>query len=622
MASGYARGSRCWVALLTAALMLCLGGARLWAQAGPVCEPTPEVRAAIDAVPHYQPLTELDWQFNQQRRTAIAALLQRYPDDLFVHRANLRIVGSEADIPRLVAEYKALYAQKPNDPEYMYLYGQALVGRDTPQSIKLFNQALKADPSFAWPHLGLVDIELSPVFLDKLQALANMKAFLTACPNSLEGYAELVQFDDHDLIAAGAARLRPLLAGRTDRDAISAWSTLWKLEFKAHPATEYGPLRAQVAADLKTLRALNLVNESRWYSTLRDGYDLINDQAQSDWAYDEGQRQLPDNDDYPGALPWNREHQRPSNDAPHADREAYYQANLKHIDEVLKIRPASADLWQARLYYLENRDDAPAAEIEATYRKAYDLARANAGPEPVDSYLYVNFAEALSRKHLLPADVVDLAQKGLERLADEARQPPYDLYATPEDRNSSEFNRVDNRLEAMEYEAGGYIDLKQLAKAQPILQQIDEGLQDLNAKVSERPVRKDLRLKAYAGREWVYWDLMARMADVENRRQDEMAYDQNALLARLGSYDQPAPGDRDELGDRAHKLWSSLGGSGEGWTMWYARKADALAALSQLSWGTANDPLPPFQLTDMKGKTWQLADLKGKEVFLNFWASW
>jgi thiol-disulfide isomerase/thioredoxin len=27
-------------------------------------------------------------------------------------------------------------------------------------------------------------------------------------------------------------------------------------------------------------------------------------------------------------------------------------------------------------------------------------------------------------------------------------------------------------------------------------------------------------------------------------------------------------------------------------------------------------------LTDLHGKTWQLADLKGKVVFLNFWASW
>ncbi len=31
---------------------------------------------------------------------------------------------------------------------------------------------------------------------------------------------------------------------------------------------------------------------------------------------------------------------------------------------------------------------------------------------------------------------------------------------------------------------------------------------------------------------------------------------------------------------------------------------------------------PDFTLTDLQGKTWQLNDLQGKVVFLNFWATW
>ncbi|MBU2538038.1 MAG: TlpA family protein disulfide reductase, partial [Proteobacteria bacterium] len=34
------------------------------------------------------------------------------------------------------------------------------------------------------------------------------------------------------------------------------------------------------------------------------------------------------------------------------------------------------------------------------------------------------------------------------------------------------------------------------------------------------------------------------------------------------------------------------------------------------------NPAPQFTLVDTKGKTWNLAELKGKVVFLNFWATW
>jgi AhpC/TSA family len=84
----------------------------------------------------------------------------------------------------------------------------------------------------------------------------------------------------------------------------------------------------------------------------------------------------------------------------------------------------------------------------------------------------------------------------------------------------------------------------------------------------------------------------------------------------------PAAGEKDELGEGARQLWTSLGGTDEAWKMWYGRRADALANKATLTWETVNEPLPPFQLTDLKGKTWQIVDLKGKVVFLNFWASW
>ncbi|KQP15136.1 TlpA disulfide reductase family protein [Pseudorhodoferax sp. Leaf267] len=37
---------------------------------------------------------------------------------------------------------------------------------------------------------------------------------------------------------------------------------------------------------------------------------------------------------------------------------------------------------------------------------------------------------------------------------------------------------------------------------------------------------------------------------------------------------------------------------------------------------SARTPFPAIEALDLDGKTWRLADLKGRAVLLNFWASW
>jgi hypothetical protein len=47
-----------------------------------------------------------------------------------------------------------------------------------------------------------------------------------------------------------------------------------------------------------------------------------------------------------------------------------------------------------------------------------------------------------------------------------------------------------------------------------------------------------------------------------------------------------------------------------------------LANQAGLTWEDASLPLPAFELADLSGKTWNVAALKGKVTFMNFWASW
>jgi AhpC/TSA family len=605
--------------LLPAACLAVLVAPSLPAQGNAICLASPQVRAALDKVPSDQTADQSEHQFLEARRSALEALMRQYPGDVFVERAYVRSMEyPESEHNKVIAEYKSLHEQKPDDAEISYLYGMTLVDRDTPQSIKLFTSALEKAPDLPWPHLQFVAIYSSPNFLDKTQAVSHESSFLAACPASLEGYSALRDLNDADLIRQHAPQLRQILQARTDPEALGAYSTLWALEFKAHPASEYDALRKQVAADVARLRALNLQDLRQWWAALEEGYKLTNDQKQSDWAKNESANRFPSPWQLPSRDQWLKDHPRPNDDAPFDQRQAYNRELLKQTNDWIKQRPNSIYIWYSRLGPVEDLDEVPAAEAEECVDKILKLAQADAGPEPVDSDTRFTLAEALHKRKLEPQRQVEMAQKGLQQLDEEAKQPPYDLYTSKKDIDDRNFYRAYQKAQGLFYEADGYVRLNQPKKAQAALADFDTALQALKSQIND----KDDRRKSHAAQESLYWTAMARLAQSGNQRLEAMAYYESALLDRLESGNLPAPGDKDDLGDSAHQLWASLGGTDDGWNAWYGRRANALANQSHLTWETAQDPLPPFQLTDMKGKTWQLADLKGKVVFLNFWAAW
>jgi hypothetical protein len=615
---------------LLACWLVALGASPLDAQTSPtaqssqtasaaVCSPSAEVKAALDQVPPHQAANQSKYDFFEARRSAYRALMQRYPGDVFVQSSYIHSMEyTYSGRVQVIGQYKALHEQRPEGPYVSYLYGMTLMGRDTPQALKLFNSTLEKVPNFFPPHLELVDIYSSPNFLDKAQALSHAKAFVSACPASLDGYSWLRGLDDKDFVRQSATQLRQILLPRTDREALGAYSTLWSLEFAAHPRSEYDALRKQVAADVARLRALDLENEREWWYALVDGYKLTNDQKQSDWAADQLERHFPSPSSLPERSQWYKDHKYPNSDAPADQKKAYYSELLKQTDEWIKQRTNSYYIWSDRLDALQNLDDAPAAEVEACFAKVLQLAQADNGPEPLDSGTDFQLAMFLDLKKVEPERLLELSQKGLSQLEVEAKRPPYDLYSTKKDLEDSAFWNTFTRFSGCFYEAEAWVRLKQADKAQEALKQADGSLVALKSQIND----KDEFRKAYATQESSYWLAQARLAELQGHKLDAMAYYESALLARLDSGDVPAPGEKDDLGQEAHTLWAGLGGSEGSWKLWYVRRADAIASQSHLTWESAQDRLPPFQLADLQGKTWQLADLKGKVVFLNFWASW
>jgi len=604
--------------ILLTALLMGFTASSLMGQGLDACGPSPAVKAALDDIPSDAPPDQTQVHFREQTLAKIQALLRQYPDDQFVERAYIDFLAWTPRQDQLTEQYRSLSEKNPNGPKLLYLYGLTLVGHRTPEAIKLFESAIEKDGKFPWPHLKLVEIYTSPNFSNKEKAASKIKSFLGLCPASFEGYEALKQIDDRALIGASAQRLRELLQTRSDPDAVGAYTTLWSLEFKAHPPSEYEPLRKQVANDLQRLRALNLEDKRPWYEALEEGYKLVNDQKQSDWAKDERQRRFPSWWELAAADKWRKDHPWPNADDPAEKKKAYYSDLLRQTEQWLKVRPNTDYMWGQRLDAMAHLDDVPAAEIEATCDQFLKTGEANAGWWGTDSDVYLSAADVLSKKKLQPARVVALVQKGLAQLDVESKEPRNDLWVKKDRFEEINFYRASTRVPALVVEAKAYIQLGQTPKAEQTAALLDQRLPELKSLAGT----KDDRLKDYASQQARYWGLMARLAETENRKLDAMAYYQTALLTRLQAGVKNPTGEKDELADDAQKLWTSLGGTQPGWQTWYGRPAAELAAKSQLTWETANEPLPTFELADVQGKTWRLADLKGKVVLLNVWASW
>jgi len=604
-----------WCLLLAVFVVLTPFSVR--AQAADVCVPSPAVRAALEALPTQTP-AETDWEYRQKYKAALESLVRQFPNDFFVLRRYGSSGRSEPEEVRIIDEFKAKLARDPDNPRLLYLYAIRLLGRQSAESIKQFTHALEKDPKFPWPHLPLVTVYSTPVYRDKAKSVAHLKAFLDACPNSLEGYSWLSRADDMDLIRESAPKLRRLLADRSDPDAISAYETLWSLEFKVRPQSEYDAVRKQVAQDAERIRALKLEDKRAWYATLEEGYKLANDQKQSDWAKEQRQLRLPYYYEFPAMSKWYEEHKYPGADAPAEKKRTYYSELLKQLPAWLKERPNYTSLWWSQARAMIESEDAPPAQIEAAIDQAFKVAQKNAGPLGPSSSQYFNAADLLSKKHLQPARVVEMAQKGLAKLDEEEKEPDYDLYATKENQEESSFYRGYSRLNGLGHLADGYLQLKQAEKAQLALVQTDQRLADMKSFIGGKKERE----KSYLVRLAAYWGRMGRLAQLQGRKLDAMAFLENALLTRLDAEQKPVPGAKDELAEDAQRLWKDLGGTSQGWTMWYGRRADALANLSTLTWEDANEPLAAFEFTDLNGKTWNQESLKGKITFVNFWAVW
>jgi thiol-disulfide isomerase/thioredoxin len=577
------------------------------------CEQSPAVKEDLRRI---DKLSEEDLPYKVRRERALAMfqeLLKKYPTDFHVQRryVETRMGAFFADRDALVAEYRAQFEKNPNDPIATYLYARLLYGRNTKEVIKLATKLTQDAPQFPWPHLQLAEIYFTPNFRDPAKFKEHLKLLFEKCPNNTAGLTMLSRSGDKEMISAVAQRLRARLESSTDNDDLVYWDQLWTLEFKLKNVPEHPKQRELIAEDLKRIRARNL-NTQQWLEALKAGYKQNGDKASERWAEDELARLLPKSA-YVRRNIQSRffdEHPYPKGESSEADRQAYHRAIVEVTNDWIKRWPEDEYTWSNRVRSLMALDGSSSDEVETAfnaYIKAHDRNGMSYSIPPVQ----VSVARFYLKHNYHLAKIPDMLLQGFA----EAEQfdknfGSSDLYPRPEEGGNIKYMHLDG----WPLLAESYARIKQPQKAQAVLAQ----LADLA--LPKKSPETDAQKRSAAYNQTAYWQAVGKVADIEQRKLDALTAYQTAISFRVG----PA-GKEDELTNNAQRLWKELGGTDQGWKAYLARNEVSktkLASAEAATWDSKNTALGEFELTDLEGRKWSHADLKGKVAFINFWATW
>jgi hypothetical protein len=164
------------------------------------CEASPEVRRALNRTPNlYDYTIPLE-----DRMKPIRALVEEYPGDVFVHQ---RYQDRFRRLTHLYQEFDRafeIYRSRPADPVSRYLEARLTGSFDARQAEAMLTHLIAREPAFPWPHLAIAELTDRRGFRDTTKAETHLRAFLAACPESIEGYAMLRTVEDAEMIREGA----------------------------------------------------------------------------------------------------------------------------------------------------------------------------------------------------------------------------------------------------------------------------------------------------------------------------------------------------------------------------------------------------------------------------------
>jgi thiol-disulfide isomerase/thioredoxin len=603
--------------ILATTFLLFVSGSSLAQTKGNYCEPSLPVKEDLR---NLDKLDEdgLPYKLRHDRQKALLLeLLKKYPNDLFVRRRyqNERSSGFFFDRDAVVADYRAQLEKNPDDPAATYLYARLLVGRQTKEAIELFEKLLLRVPDFPWSYLELAQIHNYPSFHDAAKLQGNLKNWFAKCPAATAGLYLVSRTGDKEMMNAAMQRLRRRLESSNTSDDLVFWDDLWALSFKLRPVPEHQQLRLEIAEDVKRIRDKNL-NSKEWLLALQSGYKQTGDKTNRRWAEDEFIRLFPKSDTARSMIQtrWYDDHPYPKAEEPDEKKQAHNQARVQITTEWLKQWPNDENIWSTRLYALIELTTSTDSEIEAAYQ-GYAKAHEQGG----NSYSYPPIEVSVARFFLQHGfhleSIPAMLQKSFEEFRSiQERSRGSDLRPQNDETIDGDLRYVHWQIWPLLAEA--HARLKQADKAHEVLAQMAEALKQ------QKPTEQQKVM--YANYQTAYWQSVATVAEFEQRKLDALMAYQTALAFRPKSA-APKSGRKDELTEKAQRVWKEMGGTEQGWQAYLARNETSRSkpeAAETATWDPKNTLLPDFELTDLKGHYWKLADLRGKVALINLWATW
>jgi thiol-disulfide isomerase/thioredoxin len=571
----------------------------------PGCEPPPEILQIIHEKLNNENLDKLKYHGQVELRRAVYEdLIAKYPREVMPYKSLIDMTRDESNAPAQLQErFRKLAANHPDDPLALYVSGYALFGTDTPESLHQLEAAQSKAPQFPAPPLFLASAYSAGKRMDKKKSLQNLAAYFALCPASANLSAQQLLAEDEDsaLRQKVDSALRARLAKETDPKRLRDYAVLWNLEFHMHPTQEHPLVRRQIAEDLKRLESINPKPDSEWAAFLISGYKEADFPKETIVARQDSLLR-----DFPHSMEaydivsdrWEAINKKPTDQKDAAAWANYYAAREAVMKSWLHDFPEliSAEEW----FYTVMSDDSLSEKDGLAALDAYLQYETNQrSPKVGAPYQSGNF---LLDHSWQPNRALDFFEQAKAESDKDRALETMDDNLTPND--ARDFQQQDLNWDIL-------LDGEILKAA--VLAGRPEAVAAIKPLVEgPAPAQEEFLSN--------YWANRARLAVLEGRKEDALAYYQSALQARTETSLYLHGKLRDDIGAEARALWKEMGGTMAAWDIW-SRPLPS-SGPNQGSWEKANKSLPAFELSDFSGKTWRLRELNGKTLLINVWATW